>query len=251
MRLLLLSLLFTSAFSLPNKEIFNNFIKNYSKSYSDDNEYNKRFEIFINNYNFIKDHNLRNNTKYYLGINHLADMKHSELFSGFKFGVSASNCGLFSKDPNTTNSPKSIDWRNNNAVTKVKNQGQCGSCWSFSATGAMEGAWAIASGDLLSFSEQQLVDCSSDSHYGNNGCSGGLMDNAFQYAIDTGICTEVEDPYEGVEGTCAKNCEKQAEFSYCQDISSNNQKDLEDSVAQHPVSVAIEADTSDFKFYKY
>ena len=86
--------------------------------------------------------------------------------------------------------------------------------------------------------------------HGNNGCSGGLMDNAFQYAIDKGMCTENEDPYAGVEGTCDKDCKKKAEFSSCQDISSNNQKDLEKAVAQQPVSVAIEADTSAFQFYK-
>jgi C1A family cysteine protease len=251
MKLLLLSLLVASSVALPDKEIFNNFVKDYSKSYLDENEYNKRFEIFMDNYKFVKQHNSRNDTKYQLGINHLADMKHTELFHGLKFEGLGSKCEPFETGYGREANPDSIDWRNKDAVTPIKNQGQCGSCWSFSATGAMEGAWSIATGELLSLSEQQLVDCSSGIFsYGNHGCNGGLMDNAFAYAIDKGMCTEDEDPYEAEKGNCNKDCEKKAEFSSCQDVTSNNQKDLEAAVAQQPVSVAIEADTKAFQLYK-
>ena len=93
-----------------------------------------------------------------------------------------------------------IDWVSQGAVTPVKNQGNCGSCWAFSTTGGLEGLSKIAYGSLQSFSEQQLVDCSSS--YGNQGCNGGLMDTAFEWVKENGIPTEHDYPYTGRNGTC-------------------------------------------------
>ena len=227
---------------------FRDFIQKYNKEYSSKEERAKRFEIFVENFEYIKEHNSRNGTTYTLGINHLADLRHDEL--GLNLKVGPSKCDKFNTEYTYQSLPSSIDWRDKNAVTPVKDQGQCGSCWSFSATGAMEGSWSIATGKLLSLSEQQLVDCDSGFGTGNHGCNGGLMDNAFQYAIDNGMCTESGDPYTAKDVTCATGCEKQAFYSSCQDITANNQQELAAAVAQQPVAIAIEADTKAFQLYK-
>lgn len=137
-------------------------------------------------------------------------------------------------------------------MTPVKNQGQCGSCWSFSASGAMEGAWAIRTNDIVSISEQQLVDCSKK--YGNLGCKGGLMDNAFQYAINTGMCSEESYPYtSGVtqSGGSCQSCKPVVTINACADVPPNNQVALKEAVALvGPVSIALDAETKLFQSYK-
>ena len=146
--------------------------------------------------------------------------------------------------------PASIDWRNYDMVTPVKNQGQCGSCWSFSATGAIEGIYA-KNNKLTNFSEQQLIDCSI--FYGNLGCNGGLMDNAFEYATDHYMCSEENIPYEAKSDMTFSecfNCKSIVQLKGCADVPSNNQTALKIAVSRQPVSVAIEADTIIFDTYK-
>ena len=143
--------------------------------------------------------------------------------------------------------PESWNWIEHNAVTHVKNQGNCGSCWSFSATGAMEGAYAIKTGKLVNISEQQLIDCSIK--YGNLGCGGGLYDHAFEYATDHYMCLEKDEPYEGKLETCSK-CPPIYKLDGCADVKPNNQTLLKMAVAQQPVSVAIEADKEIFQTYE-
>merc|ERR1711862_539147 len=143
-----------------------------------------------------------------------------------------------------------VDWTTKGAVTPVKNQGQCGSCWSFSTTGALEGAYEIASGNLVSLSEQQFVDCDKV----DSGCSGGLMDNGFNFAKSNALCTEASYPYKAKGGTCAaSSCTvglaKGAVTGY-KDVSADSESAMISAVTQQPVSIAIEADKSVFQLYK-
>jgi len=98
----------------------------------------------------------------------------------------------------TVGIPASVDWRTKGAVNAVKNQGQCGSCWSFSATSSIEGHYEIASGELLSLSEQEIVDCDSNCY----GCNGGLQHSAMSWVKAYGQCLESDYTYTGRNGRC-------------------------------------------------
>merc|ERR1719262_925545 len=141
----------------------------------------------------------------------------------------------------------SVDWRTKGAVTAVKNQGQCGSCWAFSSTGGTEGQWEIATGTLTSMSEQQLVDCSKQ----NSGCNGGLMDYAFAFYEGTSVATESSYPYTARDGSCKSSYTTaipRGGVTGYKDISSESA--LLNAVSNvGPISVAIEADQSSFQYY--
>jgi hypothetical protein len=137
-------------------------------------------------------------------------------------------------------------------VTPVKNQAKCGSCWSFSTTGSIEGANKIAGNDLISLSEQQLVDCAGGK-YGNKGCQGGSMDEAMKYVKDNGgLDTEADYQYQAKNGQCdkAKEAKHAASITGHIDVPQSNPTQLEAAVAKGPVSVAIEADKPVFQHYK-
>merc|ERR1711904_222097 len=142
--------------------------------------------------------------------------------------------------------PSSVDWTTQGVVTPVKNQGQCGSCWSFSATGAMECNYAIKHGPLTSLSEQQLVDCSKAE--GNMGCNGGLMDYAFKYAEGTAMETESQYPYKGRQGTCHAQGGALTVKDF-KDVTPKSPSALQAAVAEGPVSVAIDASSILFQLY--
>jgi C1A family cysteine protease len=149
----------------------------------------------------------------------------------------------------------SVDWTTKNAVTPIKNQAQCGSCWAFSTTGSLEGAYAIKNSKLVSFSEEQLVACDNAAGGGTDqGCNGGLMDNAFKWIEKNGgICTESEYPYTSGTGkvaACQKTCKtvagsKPVKFT---DVA-HTENDLMGAVMKQPVSIAIEADQQSFQLY--
>jgi cathepsin L len=149
-----------------------------------------------------------------------------------------------------TSTPSSIDWRSKGAVTHVKDQGSCGSCWSFSATGAVEGAWFIKHGSLPSLSEQELVDCSKS--YGNHGCNGGNAQKAFNYIKANDITTESDYPYKGRDQSCNSSKVKDGKYydKGYKNVAKDDVSQLEAAVAHQPTSVSIEADTRVFQSYK-
>ena len=193
-----------------------------------------------------------------MGLNKFADLTSAEfgalyVSGGYNSNVAAcssgANCKPFAWRHNAS-LPASVDWSAAGAVTPVKNQGQCGSCWAFSTTGAVEGATFIANGTLFSLSEQQLVDCAGST--GNQGCNGGLMDDAFQYIHNNGgITTEANYPYTAADGVCSTTKEAQvvATVATYTDVPANSDAALMNAIAQQPVSVAVEADQNSFQLY--
>ena len=229
---------------------FNNFQEKFSKKYSNIQELESRFQVFRSNLKNIILHNLDVDQNFTMGINQFTDLTPQEFkatyVSGLKTEVGSYGCKSFSSS--ASSSPSSIDWRSKGAVSSVKDQGQCGSCWTFSSTGAVEGAWAISKGQLLDLSEQQLVDCATGISYGSHGCSGGQMEGAFKYVIEHGQCSLSSYPYTAKDGTC-KSCSSVVKLSSCSDVKPNDQVSLKGAVAQQPVSIAIEADTRYFQSY--
>ena len=234
---------------------FNYFIEKYKKQYESVDEFRMRFSIFKENMIDIFEHNNRNH-KFKLGMNHFTDLTNDEysLLNGFfqyEKVNSRFSCEPFS--PKNMNADDAIDWRDINAVTPVKDQGKCGSCWTFSATGAIEGAWAIVEQDLVDLSEQELVDCANGMKYGSHGCNGGQMDGAFDFVIENGQCQYKQYPYVSGETRSAEDCDNScspyAKISKCFDVEPNNQLALKQAVFQQPVAVAIEADTFEFQSY--
>jgi len=229
------------------------FTSKYQKTYAHD-VVHYRYRMFKQNLDFIDSHNARTDVTFQVAINTYADLSGDEFsryFLGTRFEVDAQT----EKKSETVriakpSLPASWDWRTKNAVTPIKNQQQCGSCWAFSTTGSVEGCTAIATGQLIGLSEQDLVDCSSDQ--GNEGCDGGLMDNAFQYIIaNDGIETEAAYPYTAETGnTCLYNSSDcGAQITGYTDVSSGDENGLQAACYIQPISVAMDASQSSFQFY--
>jgi cathepsin L len=247
--ILALSALIAFSFALSEFEYqaaFSLFMHEHHKSY-DHEEFGRRYNIFKSNLDFINHHNKANKT-FTVGMNKFGDLSLKE-FSRIYLGTKITKVPTHTRKSPTFRLPTAVDWRTKGAVTPIKNQGQCGSCWSFSTTGSVEGCHFLATKSLVSLSEQNLVDCSDAQ--GNQGCDGGLMDQAFQYIIATkGIDTEASYPYTAEDGTCSYNAQNSgADISGYTDVNSGDEGDLQAKVASTPTSVAIDASHNSFQFY--
>jgi len=233
--------------------MFQEFKQTYGKAYLTAAEEATRFQVFSDNVAFITTHNARYDQgleTYTVGVNQFADLTAKEFAAQILRPVNMSRVRNEVVLPEVAPA-NDVDWRTKGAVTAIKDQGQCGSCWAFSSTGSIEGAHAIATGSLVALSEQQLVDCSGAQ--GNQGCNGGLMDYAFTYTISNGGLTlESNYAYTARDGSCNKAKAKDiaATISSYADVPQNQEAQLIAAVNKQPVSVAIEADHSSFQLYK-
>ena len=222
----------------------------YKKTYTAIEEI-ARYGIFVENYLKINRLNAENGSVKF-ALNKFADL------TGTEFKLKYANGGFYEPHrkwvaANTVSSPiknlpDSVDWRNKGAVTPVKAQDACGSCWAFSTVGLLEGFYFINNGKLLSFSEQQIIDCDTDQ---NEGCIGGKPYLAVEYAAKNGLELESDYPYIAQSGTClydkAKAFTVAGGYKF---VTANSTDHLKAALVDSPVSIIIEADQQIFQFYR-
>jgi len=243
------------------EKLFFEHIQKFQVAIKDGAEFVQRLKIFANNVDSIEQHNADKTQTYTLGQNQFTHLTFDEFLDATHIGATRPTflrrkaADFIHKAPADASAlPATVDWVSAGAVTPVKNQGNCGSCWSFSSTGALEGAYYLKYGSLLSFSEQELVSCDTT----DAGCNGGWMDDAFTFVKNNGgITTEAAYPYTsgttGKSGSCIKdgytNNVKVAPAGFT-DVTAGSVTALQSAVVLQPVSIAIQANQAAFQSYK-
>ncbi|KAJ7968711.1 Cysteine proteinase RD21a [Quillaja saponaria] len=239
-------------------ELFQQWKLKHKRVYKYAEEAAKRFENFQRNLKYVIEKNAmkRSANGHRVGLNRFADMSNEEFkemyISKVKKPISKKSNNVIARSmqekvDSCDNSPSSLDWRKKGVVTGIKNQEDCGSCWAFSSTGAIEGINALVTGDLISLSEQELVDCDTT----NDGCEGGYMDYAFEWVIGNGgIDTEADYAYTGTDGTCntTKEETKAVTIDGYTDVAESDSALLCATVNQ-PISVGMDGSAWDFQLY--
>jgi cathepsin L len=219
------------------------------KFYANAGEYQKRFAIFSENVKRIDAFNAEEHS-FTVGLNQFSDMSNDEFRAVYLLKSQEVPMNVGENVLTGVAAPDSVDWRTQGKVNPVKDQGQCGSCWSFGANAAMEGAWAMAGNALASFSEQNILDCSWS--IGNQGCNGGWHNWAMDYVIQNGgIDSEASYPYTAsASRTCKYNSANSAGRISSHTTVSSNEDSLKEAVAGHVVAIAIDASNWSFQQYK-
>eukprot|EP00178_Gracilaria_changii_P024678 TRINITY_DN745_c0_g1_i1.p1 TRINITY_DN745_c0_g1~~TRINITY_DN745_c0_g1_i1.p1 ORF type:complete len:327 (+),score=59.03 TRINITY_DN745_c0_g1_i1:64-981(+) len=232
---------------------FIKFVAQNNRRYATREEYLARYAEFERNHKFISEWNKKG--EHTVAHNHMSDWTREEYRNLLGYKPQYKTEAVEFETFENVTAPKSVDWRKEGAVTHVKDQGQCGSCWTFSSTGSLEGRHFQKTGVLTSFSEQQLVDCCNNGVgecYMSQGCNGGVMDEALTYSQKYDLMTEADYPYTAQNGSCQyAGAGSGAGYNNKNkvDIASQNQNAFKASVAQGPTSIAIEADQMAFQFY--
>ncbi|KAL5015485.1 hypothetical protein ScPMuIL_009755 [Solemya velum] len=258
MRLVIVAVLVCTILASPiTRELddeWHSFKSEYAKAYSSDEDYLRRL-TWENNIRFIQKHNLeadRGLHSFRVGMNAYGDLTDEEFTStmnGYKMANKKNGSNFL--PANNVDLPSEVDWRTKGYVTPVKDQKQCGSCWAFSAIASLEGQHFKADSQLVSLSEQNLMDCSHPE--GNNACEGGLMDQAFEYIKkNKGVDTETSYSYKARDESCHFNQSNVgATDTGFMDIEKGNEDALQQAAATvGPISVAIDASRPSFRFYK-